>query len=239
MREINYCSLEYECPYLKNELCRLEYKYIYDCTIDMNNELTKRGWRRFGRYFSRPICKSCNECISIRILANEYKFSKSEKRVFRKNVNTKVVLRRPLMDDEHLLLYDKYHKLMKSKKDWKIHQMDFKKYYNLYVVGFLDFGYELSFYVDKKLVCVDLIDFLKDGISSIYCYYDPDYAHLSLGKFSLLKEIEFAKNFRLKYIYLGYFVKKCQSLTYKADYTPNEILKGTYSLFEDEILWER
>ncbi|EAH4980584.1 arginyltransferase, partial [Campylobacter coli] len=25
----------------------------------------------------------------------------------------------------------------------------------------------------------------------------------------------------------------------KADYTPNEILKGTKELFENEILWER
>ncbi|EAI0049218.1 arginyltransferase, partial [Campylobacter coli] len=32
---------------------------------------------------------------------------------------------------------------------------------------------------------------------------------------------------------------KCQSLSYKADYTPNEILKGTKELFENEILWER
>lgn len=34
---------------------------------------------------------------------------------------------------------------------------------------------------------------------------------------------------------MGYFVKKCQSLSYKADYTPNEILKGTKELFENEI----
>ncbi|EAJ0872076.1 arginyltransferase, partial [Campylobacter coli] len=69
--------------------------------------------------------------------------------------------------------------------------------------------------------------------------YDPDFSHLSLGKFSLLSEIKIAKKEKLKYIYLGYFVKKCQSLSYKADYTPNEILKGTKELFENEILWER
>lgn len=57
--------------------------------------------------------------------------------------------------------------------------------------------------------------------------------------FSLLSEIKIAKKEKLKYIYLGYFVKKCQSLSYKADYTPNEILKGTKELFENEILWER
>ncbi|MBF7046502.1 arginyltransferase, partial [Campylobacter volucris] len=100
-----------------------------------------------------------------------------------------------------------------------------------------NFGYELDFYVDNKLVCVDLIDILDDGISSIYCFYDPDFSHLSLGKYSLLTEIKLAQLKKLKYIYLGYFVKKCQSLSYKADYSPNEILEYTSALNEQAFLW--
>ncbi len=83
----------------------------------------------------------------------------------------------------------------------------------------MNFGYELAFYIEDKLVCVDLIDILEDGISSIYCFYDPDFSYFSLGKFSLLNEIQIAKN-ELR-LYLSWvFCKKCQSLSYKADYTP-------------------
>lgn len=71
----------------------------------------------------------------------------------------------------------------------------------------MNFGYELAFYIEDKLVCVDLIDILEDGISSIYCFYDPDFSYFSLGKFSLLNEIQIAKKMNLDYIYLGYFVK--------------------------------
>ena len=71
---------------------------------------------------------------------------------------------------------------------------------------------------------MDLIDIVDDGISSIYCYYDPDYSHLSLGKFSLLKEIDLAKQMGLRWIYLGYYVKGCQSLEYKKDFLPQERL---------------
>ncbi|EAI2977470.1 arginyltransferase [Campylobacter jejuni] len=239
MLDIGFCTLEDECPYLKDRRSRIEYKYIENCSKEVNSELIRRGWRRFGRYFSRPICKDCKECLSLRILVDEYQFSRSERRVINKNTNTKIILRKPLLSNEHLFLYDKYHRFMEEKKSWKRYDLNFRQYYNLYVDGFMNFGYELAFYVEDKLVCVDFIDRLEDGISSIYCFYDPEFSYLSLGKFSLLSEIEIAKKEKLKYIYLGYFVKKCQSLSYKADYTPNEILKGTSSLFENEILWER
>ena len=239
MQEIGFCTLEDACPYLENKLTRVEYKYIENCSQKLNWELICRGWRRFGKYFSRPICDGCNECLSLRILAKEYEFSKSERRVLNKNQNTKVVLRKPALNNEHLFLYDKYHRFMEEKRGWKKYDVNFKQYYNLYIDGALDFGYELDFYIEEKLVCVDLIDILEDGISSIYCFYDPDFSHLSLGKFSLLSEIQIAKNENLKYIYLGYFVKKCQSLSYKADYTPNEKLKDTSLPNECASLWEK
>ncbi|EIT3419312.1 arginyltransferase, partial [Campylobacter coli] len=183
MLEIGFCTLEDECPYLKDRRSRIEYKYIENCSKEINSELIRRGWRRFGRYFSRPICKDCKECLSLRILVDEYQFSRSERRVINKNTNTKIILRKPLLSNEHLFLYDKYHRFMEEKKTWKRYDLNFRQYYNLYVDGFMNFGYELAFYVEDKLVCVDLIDWLEDGISSIYCFYDPDFSHLSLGKF--------------------------------------------------------
>lgn len=239
MHEIGFCTLEDKCPYLEDKKTRAEYKYIDNCSKEINQELIYRGWRRFGKYFSRPICKDCQECLSLRILVNEYRFSKSERRIFNKNKKTQVYIRKPELSDEHLFLYDKYHRFMEEKKAWKRYDLNYRQYYNLYIEGAFDFGYELVFYIDSKLVCVDLIDILEDGISSIYCFYDPEFSFLSLGKLSLLTEIKLAQSKKLNYIYLGYFVKKCQSLAYKSDYTPNEILKSTYALDEKEFLWER
>lgn len=239
MLEIGFCTLEDTCPYLKDKRTKVEYKYIEDCPKELNWELICRGWRRFGRYFSRPVCESCKECLSLRILAQEYRFSKSDRRVLNKNQNTQIVLKKPTLTNEHLFLYDKYHRFMEEKRGWKRYDVNFKQYHNLYIDGALDFGYELDFYVGKQLVCVDLIDILEDGISSIYCFYDPDFSQLSLGKFSLLSEIQIAQRERLRYIYLGYFVRKCQSLLYKADYTPSERLRGASLPDECASLWEK
>lgn len=238
MQEISFCTLEDQCPYLDNKKCKMEYKYIENTSKQLNKELVIRGWRRFGKYYSRPICDNCKECLSLRINAKDYKFSKSNNRVINKNLNTKIILTKPRLTNEHMYLYDKYHRFMEQKRSWKRFDLNFKQYYNLYVDGAFDFGYELDFYINDVLVCVDLIDFLDDGISSIYCFYDPDFSKFSLGKFSLLSEIKLAKNENLKYIYLGYFVKECQSLLYKSDYIPNEILKNTSDISEDASLWE-
>jgi len=237
--EIAFCTLQDECPYIEGRECKMEYKFIKNCSFHLNNELVLRGWRRFGAYFSRPICSACHECLGLRILTKDFVFSKSNRRVFKKNLDTQIVLKRPQISNEHLYLYDKYHEAMMFKKGWKFHRLSFRQYYNLYVAGANNFGYELDFYIDGKLVCVDLIDILKDGISSIYCFYDPDYNHLSLGKFSLLNEIKIAKMKKLSYIYLGYFVKNSQSLSYKADYSPNEILRRTSNVDESAYLWEK
>ena len=238
-RQISFCTLEDECPYIKGHRSIMEYKFIQDCPKSLNQELVSRGWRRFGAYFSRPICKKCNECLGLRVKTTNFIYSKSLRRVLKRNEETQIILRKPSLSDEHLFLYEKYHSFMQKKKAWKLYSLNFRQYFNLYVDAAQDFGYELDFYIDNKLVCVDLIDILEDGISSIYCFYDPEYSYFSLGKFSLLTEIKLAQKRALKYIYLGYFVKKCQSLTYKADYTPNEILERTSSLDEDAFLWEK
>lgn len=216
----------------------MHYKYIFDCDFNLNSQLVKRGWRRFGRYFSRPNCQNCNECQNLRINATEFIFSKQARRVINKNKNTKIYIQRPTLSYAHLDLYVKYHKHMQEKRDWKYYNISAQTYNELYVDGANSFGNEVLYFVDEKLVGVDLIDFTEDGISSIYFYYDPDYSHLSLGKYSIYQQILLAKKRGLDYIYLGYYVKECQSLKYKADYKPHELLLGLPEL-EDYAIWNK
>jgi arginine-tRNA-protein transferase len=234
---VDFCTLETKCAYLKDERARMRYKYILSPTSFTNDSLTHRGWRRFGEYYSIPKCNGCNKCLSLRVNALEFKFSKNAKRVLKKNLNTKIIMRPPSVTKEHLELYDLYHKERKESKNWDFYNISAQSYYELYVLGHGDFGKEVLYFVDNKLVAVDLIDFLSDGISSIYCYYDPSYAHLSLGKFSLYQQILICKVKKLPWVYLGYFVEDCPSLSYKANYKPFELLKNNPAL-QEEPIWE-
>lgn len=224
------------CSYLDNKEQTTDYKIINECSAKATQDLIERGYRRFGKMYFRPVCPNCNECQSIKIDVNNYIFSKSEKRVIKKAKDIEMFIQRPNLSQSHLDLFEKYHLYMKTKKDWSYTKTTADHYYGSFVNGHQDFGYEVLYYYQDTLIAVDLIDILEDGISSIYFYYDPDYSKYSLGKLSLLQQINFAKEKEKKWIYLGYYVEECSSLNYKAQYKPYLTLQGRPDL-NTKYIW--
>ena len=56
---------------------------------------------------------------------------------------------------------------------------------------------------------------------------------VEVGVFAILKQIEYAQNMDLEYVYLGYWVPHSAKMNYKIQYTPLEILiEGHWQLFE-------
>lgn len=234
---IEFSTLPTECSYLDNHFSRMQYKYIENCPSDLNNQLVQRGWRRFGKYYSRPQCENCIKCESLRIDAKNFTFSRNAKRTIKKNINTVFSIQSPTITNEHLEIYEKYHNYMEERKGWKNYKITPGSYHELYKAGANKFGKEILYYIDDKLVGVDLVDFLDDGISSIYFFYDPDFRDFSLGRYSIYMQIQLAKNFNLRWIYLGYYVKDCPSLNYKDRYKPYEIMMNNATL-EEIPVWE-
>ncbi len=232
---LEFSTLETKCVYLDSQRMRMEYKYIKNCSQVMSFELVRRGWRRFGDYYSRPNCVSCDQCQSLRIDVSKFQFSKSARKILSKNRDTQMVIQPPSVSPQHLKLYEKYHRFMEVKKRWDYYSINTNSYNDLYVKGFGQFGKEILYIREGKLVGVDLVDFLDDGLSAIYFYYDPDFSKFSLGNYSIYKQIEIAKNRDLKWIYLGYYVKECDSLNYKANFKPYQILQNNPNLHEATI----
>jgi len=229
-------SLNDKCSYLDNKEQNTYYNMIENCTNTHCQELIERGYRRFGKMFFRPVCSGCNECQSIKIDVDNFQFSKSMRRVLKKGLSFDTFIRKPTLTQEHLSLFDKYHRFMRDKKGWDYQKTTANNYYSSFVDGHNEFGYEILYFDDEKLIAVDLIDILEDGISSIYFYYDPDYSDYSLGKLSLYKQISIAQKNDKKWIYLGYYVEQCPSLSYKADYKPYLTLKGRPQN-DEEYVW--
>lgn len=91
--------------------------------------------------------------------------------------------------------------------------------------------YHMEYRYEGRLVAVGVIDILPKSISSVYLFYDPDYAHLHLGKVSAIREIVLVKQIQrkkgmqgVKYYNLGLYIHSCAKMKYKADYHPSEIL---------------
>ena len=95
-------------------------------------------------------------------------------------------------------------------------------------------AFHQQYRIDGVLVAVGVVDILPKCLSSKYFFYEPAYAHLSLGKVSAIEEINFVLGERrerrcpdFEYYYMGYYIHDCKKMRYKAEYAPSEILCAT------------
>jgi len=223
------------CSYFDDKMCDIRYKYMEHCSADEQLKMLERGWRRFGNMHFVPECRECTACTTIRIDIKKFEFSKSQRRVMNKNKDTEVYIQKPTVTYEHIDLFNKYHDVMHQKKNWDINVIDVNEYNNSYVNGAHDFGKEILYFRDDKLIGVALSDMMQGGMSAVYCYYDHDYEHLSIGQFSILAQISIAKQNNIPYLYLGYWIKDHFSMGYKERYAPFEVLENRPNLDEDTI----
>ena len=224
------------CSYFEDRLSDIRYKYMEHCDTTEQTKMLERGWRRFGNMHFVPECRDCDACKTIRIDINKFEFTKSQRRVLNKNRDTKVYIQTPTVTYEHIDLFNKYHLKMEHKKSWHENKIDVQEYHNSYVNGAHDYGKEILYFRENKLVAVALCDMLSEGLSAVYCYYDHDYEELSLGKFSILAQISIAKQAKIPYLYLGYWIKDHFSMGYKEKYKPFEELINRATL-EEETIW--
>ena len=223
------------CSYFDDKLCDIRYKYMDSCTVSEQLQMLERGWRRFGNMHFVPECKTCDECKTVRIDVEKFKFSKSQRRVLNKNNDTEVYIQKPTVTYEHINLFNKYHHHMSQKKDWNENVIDVQEYNNSYVNGAHNFGKEILYFRDSKLIGVALCDMMQEGMSAIYCFYDHDWEHLSIGQFSILAQISIAKQNKVPYLYLGYWIKDHFSMGYKERYKPFDILQNRPKLDESTV----
>ena len=87
---------------------------------------------------------------------------------------------------------------------------------------------EASYWRGGDLLGVGIVDVTPQAVSSVYFFFEPEEARRSLGVFSLLREVEFAREHGRPYYYLGYWVPGCRKMEYKAAVGPHELLLDTW-----------
>lgn len=213
------------CGYLHDKLWSLQYEVVAELSPAEYLERMSQGWRRFGDTLFRPRCTGCRACQSLRIVVDQFRPDRSQRRVRRRNADT-VQLRigTPNVTQAKLQLYDQYHAYRAATRGWPSHEA--KDPYN-YRQSFVENPFstqEWCYYVSNKLVGVGYVDDLPGGMSAIYFFYDPAQQHRSLGTWNVLCILDQAARQRIPYVYLGYYVAQCPSMTYKARFRPNQLL---------------
>jgi arginyl-tRNA--protein-N-Asp/Glu arginylyltransferase len=212
-------SPEEKCPYIDSQLARHEFFLATEVDAKEFNSCLERGFRKFGIYFFRPNCKTCQKCLPLRVLADKFQPTKSQKRVLKKNSDINVFYNPPLYREEIYQLFVKHSKIRFNQDEEKTgSREDFiQTHFTPSTASVLS-----EFFLDDKLVAVGFLGLSIEATSSVYFIYDPDFEKRSLGIFGALKEIEYTKEAHKKYYYLGYFIEENQSMNYKNQFNPHE-----------------
>ena len=80
----------------------------------------------------------------------------------------------------------------------------------------------LGYRHEGRLVGVALIDVASDALSAVYTYFDPGVRGVSIGTYSILKQIEFCRRLDLPYLYLGLWVAGSPPMQYKLRFQPHQ-----------------
>jgi leucyl-tRNA---protein transferase len=211
------------CPYLSGQTARLPLRLpVRPLRPDEFSHRLAEGDRRQGLLLYRPHCPTCHACEAIRIDVQAFAPNKTQRRVFRRGENTiDTRIGRPTVTAEKVALYNRH----KIERDLLVgNELVDAGSYEQFLVETCADTIELTYHSAGRLIGVAIADRASDALSAVYCFYDPYYARLSPGTFSILKQIALCGSWGLQYLYLGLYVAACTSMSYKAEYLPHERL---------------
>lgn len=218
-----YSTDEHPCSYLEDKAATTVF---VDPAIEMNTQLYSRlsdaGFRRSGRHIYRPHCQQCRACIPVRIPVDQFKPSRSQKRCLKRNADLRVGIIGSINTDEHYRLYKRY--IEQRHADGDMYPPSREQYQEFLSAQWGATSYiELRHDATRRLIAVAVCDRLDRGLSAIYTFFEPDEAHRSLGVMAVLVQIQEADARGLPYVYLGYWIRQCQKMSYKSQYRPLEM----------------
>jgi leucyl-tRNA---protein transferase len=208
------------CTYLTGRIARSRGFLCGRMPGEMYRELMDAGFRRSGLLVYQPACVGCAECRSLRIPVEGFRPTASQRRTWRRNSDLVVTAAKGQATAEKLELYARYVRERHHREEDATEE------------AFISFLYESPVetidveYRDAcgKLLGVGVCDRVDRGLSSVYYYFDPSESRRGLGTFGVLWEIEFARREKLPYYYLGYWIRGCGTMDYKASFGPHELL---------------
>lgn len=222
VKPLSFLSSPSRCEYLHDRVSQMRYELEPELAPVHYMERLSNGWRRFGYAMFRPECPACSMCESLRVPVDRFRPSASQRRVWNRNQDLAVRVGTPSITRDRIALWHAFHAHGEATKGWPAEYAP--------APGLMletPFPIEEWTYVDRdRLIGVGYVDALAEGLSGIYFYWDPTEGKRSLGTFNVLNLIASAGARALPHAYLGYYVRGCRSLEYKARFQPCELLQN-------------
>jgi arginine-tRNA-protein transferase len=228
-----YLTAPSPCPYLPGREERKVFTHLVgERAPQLNDVLTHGGFRRSQSIAYRPACEHCRACVSVRIVAADFKETRSFRRLRQTNEDLIGDMRAAVPTAEQYSLFRAY--LDSRHSDGGMADMTVLDYAMMVedshvrtrVVEYRRRGPDTAIHGRGQgpLYAVALTDVLADGLSMVYSFYEPEEPQRSLGTYMILDHVAKARSMGLPYVYLGYWVDGSPKMDYKRRFLPQERL---------------
>lgn len=222
-----YLTAPYPCSYLPEQSARSQVatpSFLIDTPV--YSELVQRGFRRSGTFTYRPRCDVCHACVPARIDVSAFSPDRTQRRAQRRHSNLETSLHTLEDREEYFELYQRYQAARHLEGEKEQDSRD--QYRNFLLQSHVD-SVLAEFREDGILRMVSIIDVLRDGLSSVYTFYEPDVAQASYGTYNVLWQLDLCRKLNLPYLYLGYWIKESRKMAYKANFKPLQgLIQGVW-----------
>jgi len=237
-----YLTAPSPCPYLHDQEERKVFTHLVgERAGELNDLLTHGGFRRSQSIAYRPACETCRACISVRVVAADFKPSRNMRRIAERNEDIIGTMRTAAPTSEQYSVFRAY--LDARHRDGGMADMTVLDYAMMIedshvetrLIEYRRRGPDTAVNGrgSGQLLAVALTDVLSDGLSMVYSFFDPDASDRSLGTLMILDHIERARSMGLAYVYLGYWVPGSRKMDYKGRFLPQErLMPSGWTRFE-------
>lgn len=213
---------QHECSYIRGREANLPLtlpaRFLTHQEFDT---VLANGFRRSGVFLYHTKCDRCTACEPSRVDVDQFDWRGSFQRVMKRgDRDLSVQIERPIMDNDRLSLFN-LHRTQRNLGE-PDHEYRASDYESFLVDTCSCDTVELSYWAGDSLIGVSIVDCGERSLSAVYTYFDPAFSKLSIGTFSILKQIQYARATGRQYVYLGMYVAENKHLNYKARFMPQE-----------------
>lgn len=192
-----------------------------------------KGWRLLGQSLVRHNFSVCRGAICntkpLRICLDEFEPSKSQRQILRRG--NKLVTKKSIIrfSKEKFRLFDLHVSRLQERQPASL-----ASFLNPSSSKLPVHGEEWRVYLDKKLVACSFFHLGGEAVSGTYCIFDPSLSKFSLGTYTMLLELLYAKEQGKKYYYHGYTYNVPSQFDYKLNFTALESMDWETGIWSKE-----
>jgi arginyl-tRNA--protein-N-Asp/Glu arginylyltransferase len=231
-QEIVVFDTPHPCSYLPGRTARLPYRHpVQILSPEQSDQRLAEGDRRSGVFLYRTQCPGCRACQPIRLDVATFRPHATQRRMQRRGDQLLTVnIGSPIVDSHRVRLFNLHRDCRGLAHDDG--SLDAQSYAEFLTDSCCE-TLELSYWHEERLIGVAIADAGRDSLSAVYCFYDPGFQLLSVGTYSILRQLELCRATNRRYLYLGFFIGESPHMSYKARFRPHQrLIDGHWVAFE-------